>query len=182
MSSKYVGIEDARKQLGPLVTAVQQGADVVLTRNGKPAARLTPMKESVMSVFTVEIQASNDAREIWQALAPAENIHTAAWGQGWTAKDVAVTTADHQDVAEGDNWRVCVWEGPDADTATEPAFIWESELFTLVELTRHLGLPDHEQQAVFSWTGETDPNKTWSKREVDELAEIWKADRSGGTD
>lgn len=41
MSSKEVGIEEARKRLGDLVTAAQQGTDIILTRNGKPAARLT---------------------------------------------------------------------------------------------------------------------------------------------
>lgn len=45
MSSKVVGIEEARKRLGDLVTAVQQGADIILTRNGKPAARLTAYNE-----------------------------------------------------------------------------------------------------------------------------------------
>lgn len=40
MSSREVGIEDARKRLGDLVTAVQQGVEVILTRNGKPAARI----------------------------------------------------------------------------------------------------------------------------------------------
>jgi prevent-host-death family protein len=42
MSSENIGIEEARKRLGDLVTAVQQGADIVLTRNGKPAARIVP--------------------------------------------------------------------------------------------------------------------------------------------
>ena len=49
MSSEYIGIETARKTLGDLVTAVQQGTDVVLTRNGKPAARLIAYKESTVT-------------------------------------------------------------------------------------------------------------------------------------
>lgn len=40
MALKSVGIEAGRKTLGDLVTAVQQGARIVLTRNGKPAAQL----------------------------------------------------------------------------------------------------------------------------------------------
>lgn len=47
MSSKEVGIEEARKRLGDLVTAAQQGGDIILTRNGKPAARLVRMEETV---------------------------------------------------------------------------------------------------------------------------------------
>ncbi|ROO51094.1 prevent-host-death family protein [Micromonospora sp. Llam0] len=41
MSSKQIGIEDARKRLGDLIDAAQQGETVILTRHGKPAARLT---------------------------------------------------------------------------------------------------------------------------------------------
>lgn len=52
MSSQEVGIEEARKRLGDLVTAVQQGADVVLTRNGKPAARIVPIEEPTMLDIT----------------------------------------------------------------------------------------------------------------------------------
>jgi prevent-host-death family protein len=48
MTSQNVGIEDARKRLGDLVTAVQQGADVILTRNGKPAARIVRFQEDAM--------------------------------------------------------------------------------------------------------------------------------------
>ena len=40
-STKRIGIEDARKRLGDLVEAVQQGGDIIITRNGRPAARLT---------------------------------------------------------------------------------------------------------------------------------------------
>lgn len=47
MSSKNVGIEEARRTLGDLVTAAQQGADIVLTRNGKPAARIVAQEATV---------------------------------------------------------------------------------------------------------------------------------------
>ncbi|MBM0257036.1 type II toxin-antitoxin system Phd/YefM family antitoxin [Micromonospora sp. 4G55] len=48
MSSKEVGIEEARKRLGDLVTAAQQGTDIILTRNGKPAARIVCVQEDTM--------------------------------------------------------------------------------------------------------------------------------------
>lgn len=49
MSSKFIGIKEARPVLGDLVTATQQGTDVVLTRNGKPAARIVRYEESAMT-------------------------------------------------------------------------------------------------------------------------------------
>lgn len=53
MTSKNIGIEEARKQLGDLITAVQQGSgDIIITRNGKPAARLTRHQESTMVTAT----------------------------------------------------------------------------------------------------------------------------------
>jgi prevent-host-death family protein len=48
MNSKKMGIEEARKALGDLVTAAQQGTDIVITRNGKPAARLIRYQEDPM--------------------------------------------------------------------------------------------------------------------------------------
>lgn len=52
MSSKKVGIEEARKRLGDLVTAAQQGVDITITRNGKPAARIIAIKEPAMDINT----------------------------------------------------------------------------------------------------------------------------------
>ncbi|GIF16534.1 type II toxin-antitoxin system Phd/YefM family antitoxin [Actinoplanes teichomyceticus] len=49
MSSKNVGIEQARKTLGDLVNQAQQGTDIILTRNGKPAARITRYQEDAMT-------------------------------------------------------------------------------------------------------------------------------------
>ncbi|MER7280476.1 type II toxin-antitoxin system prevent-host-death family antitoxin [Dactylosporangium sp. NPDC000244] len=39
--SQFVGLETARKTLGDLVDEAQQGTDTILTKNGKPVARLT---------------------------------------------------------------------------------------------------------------------------------------------
>jgi prevent-host-death family protein len=50
MSRKEVGIETARKTLGDLVTQVQQGADIILTRNGKPAVRLVNYVEEMVTI------------------------------------------------------------------------------------------------------------------------------------
>ncbi|MGK3105336.1 type II toxin-antitoxin system Phd/YefM family antitoxin [Streptomyces sp. WAC05858] len=48
--SKEVGIEQARKTLGDLVNEVRySGADITLTRNGKPVARIAPL-ESAMAI------------------------------------------------------------------------------------------------------------------------------------
>ncbi|MFT9669332.1 type II toxin-antitoxin system Phd/YefM family antitoxin [Streptomyces rhizosphaericola] len=48
MSERHIGIEDARKILGDLVDEVRYtGAEVTLTRYGKPVARLCPATESV---------------------------------------------------------------------------------------------------------------------------------------
>lgn len=47
---------------------------------------------------------------------------------------------------------------------------------TLAELTARLGLPEHEQEAVFSWTGELDRNHTWWEAAVPDMIEAWKND------
>ena len=52
----HIGIEDARKRLGDLVTAVQQGTDIVLTRNGKPAARIIRYRENTVATLTTIAQ------------------------------------------------------------------------------------------------------------------------------
>lgn len=52
MTSKQVGIEDARRRLGDLITAAQQGTDIILTRNGKPAARLVAYQGETMLTVT----------------------------------------------------------------------------------------------------------------------------------
>lgn len=64
MSSKEVGIEQARKTLGDLVTAAQQGTDIILTRNGKPAARIIAIKEPTVSLTLALINAGVDADRI----------------------------------------------------------------------------------------------------------------------
>lgn len=48
MTSKHYGIEDARKILGDLITAAQQGTDIIITRNRRPVARITAYQEDTM--------------------------------------------------------------------------------------------------------------------------------------
>jgi len=67
-----------------------------------------------MNTYTVEIQASNADRTTWQTLAPAETITTDD-----TAAEVAADVAANQNIAEGNNWRVRVWN--EAITGLEPA-------------------------------------------------------------
>lgn len=117
MTRKYIGIEEARGKLGDLVTAAQQGAEIILTRNRKPVAQITRYQEDTVSTYTVQVEASNADRSIWQALAPAENV-TALNGE--TARDIAEMVASNQNIADGDNWRVRVWDGADADTSSTP--------------------------------------------------------------
>lgn len=49
-------------------------------------------------------------------------------------------------------------------------------LLDIADLTRLLGEPDHHQEAVYSWTGETDRDRRWTPDEAAELAKIWAAD------
>lgn len=69
-----------------------------------------------MEQYTVVVEASNADGTIWQALAPAETA------EGDTTESVAQWTATNQTVADGDNWRVLVWDGADADTNAKPAY------------------------------------------------------------
>jgi len=73
-----------------------------------------------MSEYTVEIQAGDERGDVWQALHPAETV-TALEGE--SAEQIAAFAATNQTVADGGNWRVCVWEGADADTGSEPVHI-----------------------------------------------------------
>ncbi len=43
----------------------------------------------------------------------------------------------------------------------------------LAELTKRLGLPDHEQQAVLSFSGE-EPGHIWTEDEADDLIQAWR--------
>lgn len=68
--------------------------------------------------YTVRIEAAGMDGDKWQALEPAENV---TMSTDATADVVAALAAANQTVATGEGWRVRVWLGHDADTATEPA-------------------------------------------------------------
>lgn len=68
-----------------------------------------------MSTYTVQIEGSADG-QTWQAVHPAENVSDF----DGTAQELADWTATNQTVADGETWRVRVWDGADADTGTEP--------------------------------------------------------------
>lgn len=75
------------------------------------------------TTYTVQIQASNSDQTIWQALHPAENVEA---DETTTLDLIAEDVADDQNIAEGGDWRVCVWAGADADTGTEPDYIYDA--------------------------------------------------------
>ncbi len=61
MSRKDVSIEEARATLGDLITAAQQGADIVITRHRKPAARLIAYQEDAMTTDQAAHPAKGDS-------------------------------------------------------------------------------------------------------------------------
>lgn len=63
---RSVGIFEAKAQLSQLVQAVEQGEEVVLTRHGKPVARLVP---------------SEVKKEIWSAAAWVGELRTYRHGR-----------------------------------------------------------------------------------------------------
>lgn len=95
----------------------QQTVTVSLTEATNAANRkgaFTPMFPPGQR-FTVEIQAGSRDGQIWQAVAPAENV------TGDNAEEVAKWVERNQTVAEEGHWRVQAWVGENADTGTEPA-------------------------------------------------------------
>lgn len=79
MSSENIGIEEARKRLGDLVTAAQQGADIIITRNGKPAARIVRYEETAMT-SDVTTQYGSWNRADPSSLTLADSVATALGG------------------------------------------------------------------------------------------------------
>lgn len=67
--------------------------------------------------FTVQIEATSDGTA-WQAIAPSEIVEA---DLGETAQDVAEWTASNQTEADGDGWRILVWDG--TDTSADPAAV-----------------------------------------------------------
>jgi prevent-host-death family protein len=70
MTSENVGIEEARKRLGDLVTIAQQGTDITITRNGRPVARLTAIGEKMTTLKITEVKG---ARALYRRY-PGQNV------------------------------------------------------------------------------------------------------------
>lgn len=70
-------------------------------------------------VYTVEIQASGDGSD-WQTVSAPEPV-VATGGLCRNARQVAEFVAANQNVADGELWRVRVWDGLDPDLGTEPS-------------------------------------------------------------
>lgn len=63
--TKHVGIFEAKTQLSALVDAVEKGEDFVITRHGKPVARLTrPENRNSPEAVARRRQALKELREI----------------------------------------------------------------------------------------------------------------------
>lgn len=77
------------------------------------------LKESTVTTYTVQVEASNADGTIWQAVAPSETVNLTA--PGWTPQKVAEMAARDQTEADGHNWRVRVWTGGNADTSSASA-------------------------------------------------------------
>lgn len=56
MSSKEIGLREARAKLGDLVTAAMYGQTTIITRNGRPAARIAPLEETSMDTEIITDQ------------------------------------------------------------------------------------------------------------------------------
>ena len=111
---------ELRDRLAATLADVKKGATFVVEQYNDPVALLVPYREAVM--YTIEIQATDDG-EIWRTIDSPETVtDLEAADMGYaSAADVARDTAYNQTIAEGDGWRVRVWEGEDPDTGAEPA-------------------------------------------------------------
>lgn len=178
MGTEYIGIEDARKDLGNLVNAViHDGADIVLTRHRKPVARIIRYQEATAMLATVATAGTiTDRHQISVDETRDGAVVATPFVRELTADEIALPEWGGI-LAEAGYIAITGWTDHDG--------YWTAEVrrgLDLADLTRFLGLPDDQQEAVWSWTGETGRDKRWTEAEAAELAEIWKADRSGETD
>ena len=120
VSRQYIGINEARPKLGDLITAAQQGADVIITRNGKPAVRLIPCQEGAMRRLTDDEalagwEASNDLKRgpilEWNTLTGA--VRVVAW-PGWPKPTAVIAELGTVRVIGGDYgpWSDGFWTEP----------------------------------------------------------------------
>jgi Phd_YefM. len=95
VSRKQYGIEDARKILGDLVTAAQQGTDIILTRHRRPVARITRYQEDTMTTTTI-INIGD------QVIVDAEQVP-----EGWVREGEVVSTDGQSYVVELEDGHRC---------------------------------------------------------------------------
>lgn len=81
-------------------------------------------------IYTIQIEAASTDGKTWQAIHPAETVEAEP---GETATDIAKWTASNQTIADGDLWRVVVWEGDDTNGTPDHAHYEPAEQH---ELTR----------------------------------------------
>lgn len=96
---KYVGIEEARKHLGPLVTAAQQGSEIILTRNGRPAARIVAYREDPMTIADLTERLGLPAHEQSAVAAWTGDGPDATYTEAEIAELVAAWQADSDRIA-----------------------------------------------------------------------------------
>jgi antitoxin (DNA-binding transcriptional repressor) of toxin-antitoxin stability system len=131
MSSRDVGIEDARKVLGDLATEAAQGTDIILTRNRRPVARISRYQEDpVITVAelatTVGLPSSPDGAERFARFAGAYRVASDYTKVGqipprWAGQGTnALFTRDEADTLLADWDRTATAVGPDGVGAVMP--------------------------------------------------------------
>jgi prevent-host-death family protein len=71
-----VGMHEAKTKLSQLVERAQAGEDVIITRNGKPVARLVPVEQpnsfaSIRGIYRGQITIADDFDELPDDIAEA---------------------------------------------------------------------------------------------------------------
>jgi prevent-host-death family protein len=106
VSRKYIGIKEARPALGDLVTAALQGADIVITRNGKPAVRLVAITEDTMTTTLTLVIPNVEAVDIADT-----------YTRGWIVpagtpvnEDIELKAVDHIDIPASED-EATWWQG-----------------------------------------------------------------------
>ncbi|HLS74094.1 MAG TPA: hypothetical protein VK046_10010 [Actinomycetaceae bacterium] len=118
---KRMKSSEVRENWRALLDDVEKGETIIIEHYNRPVARLVPYIDRTL--YTIAIQGTDDGKG-WQTMSPTPETVTEseAADMGYVdAADVARDTAYNQTIAEGEGWRVRVWEGEDPDTGAEPA-------------------------------------------------------------
>jgi len=107
MSSREVSIEEARKRLGDYVNAaLLTGTVTIITRNGRPAARIAPLEDTMTSTSTTRF--TSEAAFV-EAL---RELPTITDGQGYRI-DPARAWAAY--AADPEHWHAATQDNPTGD-------------------------------------------------------------------